>query len=81
MFYDVTVKDAVGTVIGTGEELGSAGTNGTFIDLSKIAGIHYGTFTIETSGFLAVSDPDTLDSDSLLGRMNTLQVAWVNAGK
>jgi serine protease AprX len=81
MQYDVTVKDAAGAVIGTGTELGSAGTNSTFIDLSKVAGIRYGTFTIETSGFLAVSDPDTLDSDSLLGRMNTLQVAWVNAGK
>ncbi len=81
MMYDVTVKDAAGVVIGTGTELDSAGTNSTFIDLSKIAGVKYGTFTIETSGFLAVSDPDTLDSDSLLGRMNTLQVAWVNAGK
>jgi hypothetical protein len=27
------------------------------------------------SGELAVSDPDTLDSESLLGRMVTLQVA------
>jgi hypothetical protein len=46
-----------------------------------VSGIKYGTFTIEISGFLAVSDPDTFDSDSLLGRMNTLQVAWVNPGK
>jgi serine protease AprX len=81
MFYDLTVSDAAGRVIATGEELGSAGTNSAFIDLRSIAGIKYGTFTIEISGFLAVSDPDTFDSDSLLGRMNTLQVAWVNAGK
>ena len=57
------------------------GTNSAFIDLRSIDGIQYGVFTIEISGFLAVSDPDTFDSDSLLGRMNTLQVAWVNAGK
>jgi serine protease AprX len=81
MFYDLTVKDAAGTVIATGEELASAGTNTAFIDLQSVAGISYGTFTIEISGFLAVSDPDTFDSDSLLGRMNTLQVAWVNAVK
>ncbi|HUP83554.1 MAG TPA: S8 family serine peptidase [Candidatus Limnocylindria bacterium] len=81
MFYDLTIKDAAGTVIATGEELGSAGTTSAFVDLSKVAGIKYGTFTIEISGFLAVSDPDTLDSDSLLGRMNTLQIAWVNPGR
>lgn len=81
MQYDVTVYDGAGKLIATGEELGSAGTNSAFIDLRSISGIKYGVFTIEISGFLAVSDPDTLDSDSLLGRMNTLQVAWVNAGK
>jgi hypothetical protein len=81
MFYDVTVMDGAGTVIATGEELASAGTNSAFIDLRSISGIKYGVFTVEISGFLAVSDPDTFDSDSLLGRMNTLQVAWVNAGK
>jgi serine protease AprX len=81
MIYDVTVTDGAGTVIATGEELASAGTNTAFIDLRSISGITYGVFTIEISGFLAVSDPDTFDSDSLLGRMNTLQVAWVNAGK
>lgn len=81
MFYDLTIKDAAGVVIATGGELGSAGTTSAFVDLRSVAGIKYGMFTIEISGFLAVSDPDTLDSDSLLGRMNTLQVAWVNAGK
>jgi serine protease AprX len=81
MFYDVTVKDAAGKVIATGTELGSAGTNSALIDLRSVPGIKFGTFTIEISGFLAVSDPDTFDSDSLLGRMNTLQVAWVNPGK
>lgn len=81
MFYDLTIKDAAGRVIATGTELDSAGTNSAFVDLKSVSGIKYGTFTFEISGFLAVSDPDTFDSDSLLGRMNTLQVAQVNAGK
>ncbi len=69
-------------MIATGEELGSAGTTSAFVDLSKVSPkVRYGTFTIETSGFLAVSDPDTLDSESLLGRMNTLQVSQVVDGK
>ena len=81
MVYDMTIRDAAGTVIATGTELDSAGTNSAFIDLRSISRIKYGTFTIELSGFYAVSDPDTFDSESLLGRMNTLQVALVNAGK
>jgi serine protease AprX len=35
----------------------------------------YGAFTFEVSRELSISDPDTLDSESLLGRMVTLQVA------
>jgi serine protease AprX len=82
MFYDVTVKDAAGAVVGTGTEVASAGTTTVFIDLAKVSPkVKYGNFTIETSGFLAVSDPDTFDSDSLLGRMITLQIAQVVAGK
>jgi serine protease AprX len=82
MFYDFTVKDAAGKVVATGTELASAGTTSAFVDLSKVSPkVKYGTFTIEISGFLAVSDPDTVDSESLLGRMITLQVAQVNAGK
>jgi len=33
------------------------------------------------SGQYAAADPDTLDSDSLLGRMVTLSVAQVIAGR
>ena len=43
--------------------------------------LKYGTFTVEVSGFLSSSDPDTLDSESLLGRMITLQVAQVTVGR
>ena len=38
MFYDVTVKDAAGKVIGTGTEVGSAGTTTVFVDLAKVDG-------------------------------------------
>jgi len=82
MVYDFTVKDAAGAVIATGTELDSAGTATAFVDLTKVSpAVKYGTFTIEVSGFLAASDPDTLDSESLLGRMITLQVAQVTVGR
>src|SRR3954454_68108 len=80
MEYDVTVKDASGKVVGTTTDgLGqSTGTASAFIDLSKVTGgVKYGAFTIEVVGQSAASDPDTLDSDSALGRMITLQVAQV----
>jgi serine protease AprX len=82
--YSVTVKDAAGKVIGTGTEAGlldGAGTNSTFVDFSKVAGgVKFGTFTVEISGTYAASDPDTLDSDSLLGRVVVLQVAQLTKG-
>jgi len=42
--------------------------------------VGYGTFTLDVSGDLAASDLDTLDSDSALGRMVTLEVARLTAG-
>jgi serine protease AprX len=80
MFYDLTVKDAAGRTVATGTEVGSAGTTTAFVNLAGTQA-KYGRFTIEISGFLAASDPDTLDSDSLLGRMITLQVAQVFAAR
>ena len=76
MEYTVTVKDAVGKVIGTTTEapLLGAGTSYVLIDVAA-AGAAYGSFTFDVSGQLAASDPDTLDSESLLGRMVTLTVA------
>ncbi|HYM53535.1 MAG TPA: hypothetical protein VEW45_08715 [Candidatus Dormibacteraeota bacterium] len=38
-------------------------------------GVIFGPRTEERGGELAISDPDTLDSESLLGRMVTLQAA------
>ena len=83
--YTVTVRDAAGQLLGTTTEsfTQGAGTASAFIDLRSFANppVAYGAFTFEVSGEYAASDPDTLDSDSLLGRMVTLQVAQVIAGR
>ena len=83
MDYDVTVTDAAGKVVGTSSDdpTQSTGLASAFIDLSKVSGgVTYGTFTIQVVGQTAASDPDTLDSDSALGRMVTLEVAQVVNG-
>ena len=77
MIYTVTVRDAAGAVIGTTTEATTgAGTSSVLVNL---AGATFGTFTFTVRGERAVSDPDTLDSESLLGRMVTLQVARLEA--
>lgn len=83
MNYTVTVRDAAGQVLGvTTEAPTGAGTASLFIDLASFQNpaVTYGTFTFEVRGERAVSDPDTLDSESLLGRMVTLQVAQLQGG-
>jgi serine protease AprX len=83
--YTVTVRDAAGQLLGTTTEslTQGAGTASAFIDLRSFQNppVAYGAFTFEVSGQYAASDPDTLDSDSLLGRMVTLQVAQLIAGR
>ncbi|HUR83031.1 MAG TPA: S8 family serine peptidase [Thermoanaerobaculia bacterium] len=77
MTYEVVVRDANGREIGrTTEAATGAGTASVLIDLAA-AGAAPGTFTFEVTGQLSVSDPDTLDSASLLGDMVTLQIAQV----
>jgi serine protease AprX len=68
--YVVTVKDATGRVVGTTTENPSVGTSSVLVD-----GVRAGTYTVEVEGRAAVSDPDTLDSDSVLGDTITLQLA------
>jgi serine protease AprX len=82
MNYTVTVRDAAGQVLGvTTEAPTGAGTASVFINLASFAiPVVYGSFTFEVRGERAVSDPDTLDSESLLGRMVTLQVAQLRTG-
>jgi len=76
--YTVTVRDAAGRILGTTTEsiTAGAGTASVLIDLGAASPpVAYGAFTFEVSGVYAASDPDTLDSDSLLGRVVALQVA------
>ena len=83
MEYTVTVRDAAGRVLGTTSEapLLGAGTASILIDLRTFSPpVALGSFTFEVSGTLAVSDPDTFDSESLLGRMVTLQVIQLTQG-
>jgi len=80
MNYTVTVRDAGGQLVGTTTEAAAgAGTASVFIDLRSFQApqVTYGAFTFDVSGEMAVSDPDTIDSESLLGRMVTLQVAQI----
>jgi len=82
MNYTVTVRDAAGRLLGTTTEAPTgAGTASAFIDLRsfQLPPVTYGAFTLHVSGEFAVSDPDTLDSESLLGRMVTLQLAQLLA--
>jgi serine protease AprX len=84
MNYTVTVRDAAGQLVGTTTEAPTgAGTASVFIDLGafQVPPVAYGAFTFEVSGELAVSDPDTIDSESLLGRMVTLQVAQLRQNR
>ena len=54
----------------------ASGTSTAFIDLKALRpAVGYGTFTFELAGTASISDPDTLDSDSVLGDTITFQVA------
>ncbi|MEU2612992.1 S8 family serine peptidase [Micromonospora sp. NPDC007271] len=79
--YVVTVTDPQGRVVGTTTEAFTqgSGTATALIDLAA-AGAGAGDYTFTVSGRYAASDPDTLDSDSALGRMVTLHVAQLRVG-
>jgi serine protease AprX len=74
--YTVTVTGPDGKVLATTTESMTAGS-GTASATVRLhqAGAGPGTYSFAISGDYAASDPDTLDSDSALGRMVTLQVA------
>jgi serine protease AprX len=83
MEYTVTVRDAAGRVLGTTTEayILGAGTASVFLDLRTISPpATPGPLSFDVSGELAASDPDTLDSESLLGRMVTLTVVQLAIG-
>lgn len=75
--YTVTVKDPSGAVIGTSTESFTAGAGTATVQVPVTAA---GTYTFDVVGNYAVSDPDTLDSDSVGGRMVTLHVAQLQKG-
>ena len=78
--YTVTVLDPRGQVVGTttSDPAAGSGTALATVDLPKRA--RAGTYTFQVAGDYAASDPDTVDSDSLLGRFVTLHVAQVARG-
>ena len=73
--YLVTVRDAAGRVLGESTSSFASGTASLTIDRAAMRGARFGTWTVEVSGLLSVSDPDTLDNDSILGR--TVSVAFM----
>ena len=74
--YTATVTDGAGKVVGTTTASFWAGSSTVFVDLRTMTGLNFSKpWTVEVVGTYAVSDPDTLDSDSALGRKVTLLVA------
>ncbi|WP_372728162.1 S8 family serine peptidase [Nocardioides sp.] len=70
--YVATVTDATGTVVGeTTTDLGYA----TGIAHVLVEGVKPGTYTVEVTSDYSLSDPDTIDSDSINGRVVFLQAA------
>jgi serine protease AprX len=79
MNWTVTVIDGTGQQLGeTTESTSGAGTASLLLDL-RAAAAHPGEYQFIVRGELAVSDPDTFDSESLLGRVVVLQVAQARA--
>ena len=76
MEWPVEVVDAAGRTLGTTEEFLFAGSGVAMFDLTELKPA-FGEFTFIARGVLAVSDPDTIDSDSILGRMVILHVAQI----
>jgi serine protease AprX len=74
--YSVVVEDANGRVIVAGTERAGIGAASALVTVP--AGT-VGPYTVTVTGDRAVSDPDTLDSDSALNDMVTLQVAQLRA--
>ena len=81
MEYTVTVYDATGREIAVTTEayILGAGTASVLVDVAA-SGAVLGNWTFHISGELAASDPDTLDSESALGRMVTLTVVQLASG-
>lgn len=77
--WTVEVRDPSGKVVATTTADPAAGS-GTALATLDVRRLAKGTYTFVASGDYAASDPDTIDSDSVLGRQVTLQVAQTRAG-
>ena len=75
--YTVTVKDPSGAVVGTSTESMTEGSGTATVQVPVSLA---GTYSLDVVGNYAVSDPDTLDSDSVGGRMVTLHAAQLRKG-
>ena len=73
--YSVVVEDANGTVVVAAVEPAGIGARGALVTLPS--GL-VGPYTVTVTGDRAVSDPDTLDSDSVLNDTVTVQVAQLS---
>ena len=79
--YPVTVTGPSGKVLGTTTESPTAGSGtATLLVRLRTLGEGAGVSRLHVSGEYAASDPDTVDSDSLMGRMVTLHVAQLRRG-
>jgi serine protease AprX len=76
MEYVATVTDSAGNTVGTTTANFWNGSSSLFVDLASVAGLDYSKpWTVHIVGNYAVSDPDTIDSDSATGRKVTTLVA------
>lgn len=77
--YTVKIIDPTGKVVATGisDPKAGSGTAVTSIDLAA-SNLGSGDYRFQVVGDYAVSDPDTIDSDSVLGRQITVQVAQLD---
>jgi serine protease AprX len=78
--YTVEVLDPSGTVVATTTTDPAAGSGTALATVSLPRGADAATYTFRVSGDYAASDPDTVDSDSVLGRFVTLHVAQLRKG-
>jgi serine protease AprX len=76
MEYIGTVKDGAGKTVGTTTANFWNGSSSLFVDLRTAGPFDFSKpWTVEIVGNYAVSDPDTIDSDSAAGRKVTVLVA------
>ncbi len=71
--YSVTIRDAEGNVLATQDHVG-IGAEAATADITGLTAAQRQSITIDILGVRSVSDPDTLDSDSILNDTVTLQV-------